>query len=79
MGILEAILKTKSTMAKRRSTSVASGMSLTRDFSSTICWILSPPYHSMRPSPSVMKMQTKVSSQLLSDLGRNTAIFDMSC
>ena len=35
IGILDHNLKTKSTMAKIKSTNVASGTSLTRDFSST--------------------------------------------
>jgi len=79
IGILEAILKTKSTRAKRRSTRVASGISLTRDFSSTTCWILSPPYHNMMPSPAVMNKQMKANSTPLRDLGRKTAMFDISC
>ena len=78
IGILEAILKTKSTMAKSRSTRVASGISLTRDFSSTTYWILSPPCHSIRPRPAVMKRQMKASSIPLRDLGRKTAMFDIS-
>lgn len=78
IGILEAILKTKRTMAKRRSTRVASGMSLTLDFSSTTCWILSPPCHSMRPRPAVIPMQTTVISPGPRDLGKKTAMLDIS-
>ena len=79
IGILEAILKTNRTIAKRRSTRVASGTSLTLDFSSTTYWILSPPYQSMRPRPAVIPMQTTIISPGPRDLGKKTAMLDISC
>jgi len=79
IGILEAILNTKRTIAKSKSTSVASGTSLTLDFSSTTYWIFSPPWYNISPRPKKMKATEIIISNTLRDLGRNTAILDMSC
>ena len=79
IGIFECILKTNKTMAKRRSTSVASGISFTLDFSSTILWIFSPPWYNIIPRPKNIIMQTATSSWILRALGKNIAKLLMSC
>ena len=79
IGIFECILKTNKTIANSRSTSVASGISLTLDFSSTILWIFSPPWYNIIPRPKNMIMQTATTSSILRALGKNMAKLLMSC